>query len=345
MKKILHLHIGNHKTGTSSIQRAMRARVMELEREGISYFSRYLNRRNRKSINRWITLQGSGSNLCGVIRPGLVRRLASVRSDRVVASAESFSWLFSQEDIELFSRELSSYFEEVKIICYIRRQDRQLLSLHQQGATGSNTDIARFFGSESTALPAHQPYFDHYLDYSDRLGKWADAFGDKNILIRVYEEDKLYRGDAVADFFHVIGADTPPPEMFVNESRGLEKAKVGHLINQLGLDHREELRRFVLHCLSDSSEKMLPARAEAEAFYEHYRQSNIRLNERFHIGDTPALFDDDFSVYPEEANELWTEKSANLAIGELLQALAALPVSERSFRALAKARQKQLEPK
>lgn len=339
MKTSLYLHIGNHKTGTTSVQRALCAKRAELAREGISYFSRFLSRSERKSINRWVVTSGSGADMQGAVHSGLAARLAAA-GQRVVASGESFSWLFSPAEISGLQSELARRFDEIKIICYVRRQDEQLLSLHQQGATGSNTDIARFFGNESTALPHYRQYFDLYLDYSQRLEKWAEAFGTENIIVRVCERGQLYRGDVVADFFRAIGAQCEPPSVFFNESRGLEQAKVGHLLNQTGLSGRKEMRRYLLSHLTSSVPRMLPARAEAEALYRRYESSNRKLNQSFGVSAVPQIFAEDFSQYPEQGCENWDETTANHALRELLQAIAELPISERGYRTLAKARLK-----
>lgn len=330
MKKTLYLHIGNHKTGTSSIQRAMCARKKELNQEGITYFSRFRGRAERKSINRWVHCQGGGGELRASIRDGLVQRLARA-GDRVVASAESFSWIFSAAEISDFYTALARHFDEIKILAYIRRQDKQIISHHQQGAKGPRTDAARFYGNDCVAIPEYQPHFDLYLDYATRLGKWADAFGDENMQIRVYERSELYRGDAVADFFRMIGSDAQPPEIFVNESNGLLKTKMGHLLNQVLGGESEALRQYLLSQLEDSLPKMQPARGDAAEFCSRYEDSNIRLNERFGISPNPKIFDDDFLMYPQEGQEKWTEESASLAIGELLRAFSKLPVSERQF--------------
>ncbi len=63
------------------------------------------------------------------------------------------------------------------------------------------------YGHSTRAIPHYEAKHDLYLDYHKRLGMWADAFGDENLVIKVFDRKKLLNSDAVADFFDVIGVD------------------------------------------------------------------------------------------------------------------------------------------
>ncbi len=62
----------------------------------------------------------------------LAKKLASL-SGNVGMSAEHLSWLFSGAEIERLATTLRQYFDAIEVIVYIRRQDKQAISHHQQG--------------------------------------------------------------------------------------------------------------------------------------------------------------------------------------------------------------------
>jgi hypothetical protein len=149
---------------------------------------------------------------------------------------------------------------------------------------------------------------------------WAEVFGKENITIRVFDKKELFRGDAVRDFFHLLGIDDFQESKQMNESNNFEKAKLGFLMNQANISSRP-LRNIINRDLN-SKNKLLPKREDAKRFYEQYRESNIALNKMFNISETnEAIFDEDFSMYPEEGNELWTEENVNETISSMLKSL------------------------
>jgi hypothetical protein len=151
---------------------------------------------------------------------------------------------------------------------------------------------------------------------------WGDVFGDQHIIIKVYDRNLLREGDVVADFFHVLGIDSYRKARDRNVSVGFRDAKLGHLINGAELKGKQALVH-ALEAGGRDQEKMLPARAEARAYYERFLESNRRLNARFGVSAAESLFEEDFSDYPEEPKDVWTEESANSALVQLLHAFEA----------------------
>jgi hypothetical protein len=328
-RRKLVLHIGCHKNGTTSIQKAMANNPQRLAEHGFSLFQTEPNGALARSGNtrRWVKFDRE-SLIHSRILPGLAERLDEC-GENVVMSAETLSWLFEPDTIRDFYESVGRYFSPVSVIVYIRRQDRQLVSHYQQSSKNTRAPAWRFYGGQVTAMPKHQPHFRHYLDYNQRLGTWADIFGADEVTIRVFEPDLLYRGDVVSDFFHVLGLACPEKLPRDNVSRGFEETKLGHLMNVVGLSRSV---RAIFKGHLDKSQKFLPARADARALYERYRQSNIELNNRFGICDRPSIFSEDFDDYPEGGNELWTEEAANRAIVNILRSAAPLtPPSEKEI--------------
>ena len=318
-KRTLYLHIGCHKTGSTSIQRALVLHKDYMLENGLSLFHTTPEGKLRAigNVHPWIDFN-EGENNKNHIIDGFFSSLDAIEGD-VVVTSEKFFYLYDEEDISSLVQKLQESFEVVKIIVYIRRQDKLAISHHQQGSRRKAVDATKLYGSSSTALPVYDEVLDKYLDLNRHLGAWADQAGDENMIIRIFEKDELKDSDAVADFFNQLELKKQYEVDRENESNGFVKSKVGHLMNQL--DYPVERSLHVSQYL-DNTGKMMPSRGEAIAFYERYKESNSRLNERFHLNDREWLFDNDFDDYPEEADQDWSEDTASLAIKNTITAFS-----------------------
>lgn len=245
----------------------------------------------------------------------LAARLAATEGTSVVMSAEDFAYLYQPDEIAALERHLSEYFNHIKVIAYLRRQDQQMLSFHRQGSRARSAPSRAFSGRDFTALPRHAPHHDFYLDYHRRMALWADAFGTENMVLRIYEPTRLKQGDALADFLDVLGLGGPAESKRYNESDGFERTKVGHLICEA---MPQNALSKALRGATDNHGKALPSRDTARAFYDHYAESNRLLNDFFHLSNEASPFGDNFDMYPDTPQDIWTEASANQAIQHLL---------------------------
>ncbi len=328
MARKLIIHIGNHKTGTSSIQNTLFHNRDELSRQGFTLFNQNPNGSETKKGNAsgWVKYQINQKQVHrGRFKKGLPKAI-STTGDNVIISAEGFSWIFDALKIEKFQKRLAKYFDDIKIIAYIRRQDIQAVSHHQQASKRSSAAGRWFYGGGSMALPCYKDYFQNYLNYHNRLGLWADCFGDSNLIIRIFEHNHLKNGDVVEDFFQVTGLKISTSSTRANQSKGFEKTKVGHLICQHNFSQSEWkiLSRYL-----DNSGKLLPSRDEAISFYTNFRSSNELLNKRFLLSEKYSLFNEDFGQYPSEAGDQWNDVTANAAINNLLKGVRDLPLFEK----------------
>ena len=254
-------------------------------------------------------------------REGFADRIATVDRDVVVASSENLSFFFEKAPIAALESLLRPHFDEISIVCYLRRQDRHAVSHHQEGAKPHRHAEGALWGHAPNALPDASPEQDLYLDYDRRMGLWADVFGADHLILRVYDRTLLKDGDIFADFLAVIGVDSAglPTVGDRNVSLGASQTKAGHLMNAAGL--RARVAEPVLHSVPGGG-RLLPSRAQAAAFLERYRASNRRLNDRFRITALPDLFDDDMTDLPEMPQNDWTDAGATAALRAILAELA-----------------------
>lgn len=321
-KNRLILHIGSHKTGTTSIQGWLHDKRHDLESHGVSF----VTAPPEAHLHRVLGFVDPSSLVPGgmhVIDPdGLAESFANAACATVVASSENFSFFFEKRSIEALRDITETHFEQVVIVTYLRRQESHAVSHHQEGAKPLRRAEEQLFGFAPTALPDMSPDLDLYLDYEQRIGMWIDVFGRENVIVRPFDRARMAGGDVQQDFAEIAKLDGVGLEQRddLNTSLGLSGATVGHMMNARPLS--SPLKARILARLPDDP-PLLPSQAEACAFYARYKQGNIRLNAR--LGNTAGedFFSDDFSWYPEVADASWPRETALEVIGTLLDQLAA----------------------
>ncbi len=319
----LYLHIGSHKTGTTALQQSLHKNRVRLASCGAAFACQP----NAAHLHNHLSPAEPGhvipDGLMVTDPEALANLLAAADQDIVIASSENFSFFFQLAPVAALERALARQFDEVRILCYLRRQDRHAISHHQEGAKPGRPTEGALWGHAAAALPDPSPAHALYLDYDRRMGLWADAFGQDKLDLRVYDRARLKDGDIFADFLALVGLDIPgvAPIGERNASLGAAQTKAGHLMNALNL--RPDAAQRILECLP-STGRLLPSRDQARAFLEPYRDSNRRLNARLALSPLPDLFDDDFDDFPETPNSDWTVSGTTEALQAVLADLTDL---------------------
>ena len=207
MKRKLLLHVGSHKTGSTSLQRYLYENQDTLRDHGWSlFFSK--NKKNSSSYtsvgssNSWVTLSGDKSKFTAQLSPSIIQEVLKLDGN-VIISAEELSWVFLIEDIQKIKELFEPYFS-VHVLFYIRRQDKFLLSHYQQGFKTKESSAASFYGRELTPYPEFCEYFDMYLDYFKKVNNWVSVFSIDNISVRWFDVKSLIGSNIIDDFFNFI---------------------------------------------------------------------------------------------------------------------------------------------
>jgi hypothetical protein len=305
LRKLI-LHIGGHKTGSSSIQQALLNNTERLATENYTFFAQAPNGQAIKNGNTswWLdcnpaTIRQQGAKLLN--RERFASMLSRGDGDRII-SAEAFSWVFSQQELVLLQQSLAKYFDEIRIVTYIRRQDRLAVSHYNQAVNNPFSAAYKFYQNGEVPLPQYREHHALYLDYHLKLNKWAQAFGWENLVIKVYDDIK--EQGLIRDFFNLINIEYSGGEVHENSANHLTKIKVMQIMNELNLDYN---LRFHMKYLPECSDKYLPSKQEAMDYLSHFIESNSALNRHLQLTTTPALFDNNFSEYPQETNHHWNE--------------------------------------
>lgn len=196
MKRTLFIHIGLHKTGTTSLQRFLFQNQKQLHAAGLyrpntgadngpnswghHTLARSLNEKSTGKFQLWTDL-----------------RKECRGEQQVVVSSEVFSLVFEPKDLLIVIRKFEKW--NIRIVCYVRNQDQYLESLynHSVKAVGETADIESFLKRVRRRL--------NYRAYLTALDK---TFGASNIILRPYEPESL-QGDICADFLTAIGMEMP----------------------------------------------------------------------------------------------------------------------------------------
>lgn len=174
----LVLHIGTHKTGTTAIQSYLTAHRNALKQLGILYPSCCEE-----------VQQNQFSFLVPLIRQGKFEEIAdyfekikleadSCGVNSIIISGEDFS-LLTQEHIQKLAEYLPDL--EVSIVVYFRNLYDHLISTFAQ--------INRL----NKSLPAWSNLGERLhglMDYDAILSKWCDVFGNNNVNVNSYDQNK-----------------------------------------------------------------------------------------------------------------------------------------------------------
>jgi hypothetical protein len=186
-KPRLVLHIGMHKTGSTSLQRFFVRNRILLRALGIHYpkATGADGRRLPKHNDIFLAVSHEMAHK-GAPHPTLGPSAARIREverhlhpGRVtLLSAEGLS---GQKPG--FAKALAPLAEaaDVRVVCFLRRQDDWIKSFYKQMVLSREVRETRTF-DEFLALPRTH----RHLDYAKILRWWANAFGSENIRVLIY---------------------------------------------------------------------------------------------------------------------------------------------------------------
>jgi hypothetical protein len=334
----LLLHIGLSKTGSSSIQRVLAGGREALASQGV-FYPRSPGWENHSLLPAsviadpnalWDAHPGTWEGMKPAARIALFRdqfaaEMAAIPANatRCVMSAEQCgSMLVADEDVARLAELLRRWFDPIRIIVYLRRQDEHAASAYTQSL---RTGILAPPG-----LPAGGPAELHQYDYGGLLDRWARAFGEKAIMARIFARDDLTGGDAVEDFLTLIGVTLPSladnPDRLSNQSINLAGQELLRIAGRKfegeaggGTWRDSPAWRRLTVSLTEAmpGRGWAPTRAEAAAFMARFRQTNERARARF-FPDRKQLFSDAFDELPEAAPKLDQNAVAEAALAALI---------------------------
>lgn len=195
MIKELILHLGDTKTGSTSIQKALVTGAGRVPGKTILYPSTS----NHVALAKTLT-QPRRAEQRDQRFGRLARGFANSDADYGIVSAEHFQVV----DPEDLARAIETYWpdlrDRVRLIAYARPHGEKFLSSFAERSKlgGPAETLEDFFD-----VPATTEVF----MYAPRFRRWRDLFGDR-FTLRPFVRSSLYQGDVVADFFRFLAKGT-----------------------------------------------------------------------------------------------------------------------------------------
>ena len=184
-------HLGDCKTGSTSIQRVLAQKAWQAD--GISML--YSTGGNHIPTAKTLT-QKKEFKFRGLRFGQLNRHLTKSRADYAVVSAEHFEFTDPSVLSDAVQTYLPKFAGKIRYIAYVRpHAERLMSSFAEQSKNGqihhSVEDLHRLYQENGR------------LFYTPRFEKWRRVFGDM-FTVRPMIRDRLYKQDVVTDFFHYL---------------------------------------------------------------------------------------------------------------------------------------------
>lgn len=236
--KTLVIHIGDHKTGTTTIQNALAADCVRIAGAKLLYPAKL----NHNYLMGHITADKRGEP-APQAKPGqlglaaLSERIRNAAADYVVLSAEVFENVPAPRFKELVEQYFSSSADRIRIVAYVRPHAQRILSSYAE-----QIKIGWFRGSM-------QDFFEHNWEskrfhFASRFHKWSECFGE-DFVLRPMIRKELESESVLADFAHVAFDGLPyevdnfPSE---NQSLGLRELALLNFLQEQYQDKPKWLR-------------------------------------------------------------------------------------------------------
>lgn len=303
MKKTLYIHIGYHKTGTTSIQIFFWDNRSFFNKQGLLYpeiglsgathaqFALCLPGNRNEIIKKISTVNVTKAEnpyafYQGKLSLNLYKELGEeinkTKCTKILLSSECFlEWI----EPKIIKEHLSKYCEcDVKIIVYLRRQDLWIQSVFNQVVK----DPYMRYANSIDDLPQISN-----LDYFETLSEWESQFGIDNIIVRSYEESLQQVNGTISDILNVLELEDDvnyhyPVKNVKNIGLTSWQIKILHSLN-INLS-KDELFQVVLK-LFEKQNLELPIKhslyldyEKANELYNSYLDSNINLANKFRNG-------------------------------------------------------------
>ncbi|WP_299941495.1 hypothetical protein [uncultured Microbulbifer sp.] len=315
--RTLYLHIGFHKTGSSSLQLALKCYAQQLKAIGFEFLS--LGKKGNSSGA--VEVFKHGERVYFQLNQRLDMLLASSTGERAIVSAEHLCFLHLRRDIEQVHTVCSNYFDDIRVVIYLRRQDLQAVSFKKQSARGCALNMSsssKLLGHSEGAFPRIDENIKIYYDYFAKLQLWERVFGKASLMIREFSSEALRGGDIVSDFSTFLRGDLAIPPCRVNEGVGRKQFLLTHKLLELGVAE-SEIKKLKPAMAGDKT-VLKPSRSAAVDFFMQFKQSNQQLNDHYLQHGSGLAFSGDFSSYPVRGNDRLCSQDLAAWVPELFAA-------------------------
>jgi len=308
--KIVFLHIGFPKTGSSAIQVFLAKNMKKLEEFNYKYPD--FGDRNIERAEVGLITSGNGVKLKNALIKDSENKKTTNSLDLIrkyiVPELENFNIIISCESLSsLNNSQISILYEifrkfdiNVTIISYLRRQDYFLESGWKQWGV-------------------KQEKFQEYLvrhpifDWKAILDQWSKYFGKESIIVRAYEKIQL-QGGLIPDFLNLLKLPSKDhfevPEVYTNPGFNRDILELIYINNDLFENaHDNSFYNFLYDVLDDNflkkpfEEMSFLSPAQRHDYLERHKEINESIAREYLKRKSGELF---FEDYP-NASDHWDD--------------------------------------
>jgi hypothetical protein len=304
MKKNLYLHIGLPKTGTSAIQKFLVDNYEKLKNEYNLYypdFGRWVDGSHHEiafalSPNPYKTMKGHNEQLAYLKE--LEQKIINSKCSNILLSSECFHLYNNDNFINQFAKHYN-----VKIICYLRRQDAFLESIYKQ-------EVQDIVFKENRSFQQYKDAKKERLYYFAFLKRWEKLTSPDNIIIKNFDTQQFVNQNIIDDFLSIFSIENDEQKFILTK----EKVNVGFsrnvteyklLLNSILTNQTNELVH-ILHLYSSrefgNGDRTVAlsfmTNEEREKLLTEFEEDRNCIIERYCTGET-SLFN---NKMPQEKN-------------------------------------------
>lgn len=323
------LHIGTEKTGTTSIQSYLHLNKNKLSEQGIGLIDLDGNFNNRDLVSYCLNDNKFDDYFYffgihdhdkrAIFRTQFEKKFDDAITtfddsiNTVILSSEQFhSRVTDLSELVTLKIFLEKYFNEIKIIIYLRKQVDCVVSLFstellyggvysKKTAYIQNYDFLQTLDSRWKVFNAIPNKFNStYFDYFNLLNLWETSFSYDSIIVRPFKRKLLFNKNVVHDFMYQLGLNTNgtlyPNEL--NESLSKFSLKTLYIYNylfprisgtnirmiRLKYKIRSLFVRLILRRIPGT--KYSITKSDSERFQNQFSRSNLKVIKKWKLDET-----------------------------------------------------------
>jgi hypothetical protein len=241
MKKTVYIHIGPHKTGTTTIQHGLALNEKSLRKKGVLVPKSgrpYPNNGGSHNLSWELRIPNSRvyNPKYGTWKDLLNEIAEDRRIKKIILTSEDFC-LLDEGEIRSIREYLAGF--RVKVIIYLRRQDKAHQSLWVEFA--KNRANLPIVGSFVEWLEEYDYAIRNY-DYLEIISKWEAVFSQENMILRLFDT-KQFEQSLFHDFLNLchIQLNHVITPQHTNISPGVKTIEAIRLLkNHIDFSHIDE---------------------------------------------------------------------------------------------------------
>ena len=211
-KKSLYIHVGIPKTGTSAIQDFLLENSDILKEKHDLYYPNF-----EKSVDNSHHKIGVSliNNSYAEIKTHNEQLLYLDKLEEDISKSHCNNILLCSEYFHVNDNFINKFVEKynIKIICYLKRQDYYIESLYRQQVQDVVYNERRTFNEYIKTVN------NDHLYYYSLLNRWNAITSKTNFIIKIYDKSKFYNNNLIDDFLNLLKINYQKGDLNINKNK------------------------------------------------------------------------------------------------------------------------------